>query len=159
MARCPKQLGGALARDVTIALALVTLLGRTPTTTSGPSLGAIAREMARLAAVIAVATAAASKSATSGSRFGAIAREMAGLAAVIAVAAAAAATTAASHGAISRDVSLFVAIVASHGPTTTAPALARLRTISGQMSRLSAIVARAISHVDEILVLRMITRR
>lgn len=158
MARCPKQLGGALARDVTIALALVTLLGRTPTTTSGPSLGAIAREMARLAAVIAVATAAASKSATSGSRFGAIAREMAGLAAVIAVAAAAA-TTAASHGAISRDVSLFVAIVASHGPTTTAPALARLRTIPGQMSRLSAIVARAISHVDEILVLRMITRR
>merc|ERR1719431_1683831 len=116
MARCPKQLGGALARDVTIALALV-----------------------------AVATAAASKSAASGSRFGAIAREMAGLAAVIAVAAAAAAaaTAAASHGAISRDVSLFVAIVASHGPTTTAPALARLRTISGQMSRLSAIVARA----------------
>merc|ERR1719282_648651 len=108
------QLGGAIAGNVAVTLALVTLPIRAATSATGPGLSAIPREMTGLAAVVAVTATAATESASTTARLGAITRKMAWLAAVVAVATTPAATTSASLRALSRNMSLLVAVVASH---------------------------------------------
>jgi len=121
-ARLLIRLGSTIPRDMAVSLALVALGGPATTTVSAATpasrLGAVARQMARLTAVVARA-----------------------------VATAAAATTSAALGALPRHVTFFVAVVASHRPSAATAALARLLTLARNMARFAAVVARTISHL------------
>jgi len=83
--------------------------------------------------------------------FLAVAGEMTWLAAIVAVSATASTTTPAR--ALARDVTLLVAIVASHGAATsvsasTTTALTRLRTFARDVASLAAVVARTVAHLE-----------
>jgi len=117
-----RNLVGAVAGNVAVTAALVALNRvTTATTTAGSRLSAVAREVSRLAAVVAVATAAATT------------------------------TTASTLGAVPRHVTLLIAVVAGHGAAAAVSAtttLTRLRAITRQMPWLSAIVASTVTHFD-----------